>query len=75
MVYCLALLVTVVSSNVSDYSITSSLLCCHLECKGFVLGPGMSAIPSNMGCYSIAGSLLCCTVATLSVKGWCWVLV
>ena len=37
------------------------LHCCYLECKGLVLGPGMSAVPSNVGCcYSITSSLCCC---------------
>ena len=43
-----------------SYSITSLLLFSHLECKGFVLGPFMSALPLNVCAYSITSSLLCC---------------
>ena len=34
-----------VLSNVGGYNILSPMLCCHLKCKGFVLGPGISAVP------------------------------
>ena len=40
-------------SHVGGYIITRYLSCCHLECKGSVLGPGMSAASSNVGGYSI----------------------
>ena len=50
---------TFVSSNVGCYVITSSLVCCHCECNGFVLCPDMSAVSSNVACYSITSSLLC----------------
>ena len=33
-----------VPSNVGGYSVTSSLLCCHLQCKGFVFCPGLSQV-------------------------------
>ena len=33
-----------IPSNVGGYSVTSSLLCCHLQCKGFVFCPGLSQV-------------------------------
>ena len=41
------------SSYVGSYSITSSLSCCQLKCKVFVLGPGRSVVPTNVRFYSI----------------------
>ena len=49
---CIAILsvwVCAVTKNVVSYSITSLLLFSHLEFKGFVLGPNMSAVSSNVG--------------------------
>ena len=45
-----------VPSNKVGYGITSSVLCCNFECKGFVLGP-VRYFPSNVGGYSITSSL------------------
>ena len=49
----LGLGMSAVPSKLCGYIITSALLCFNLECKGFVLGPGLSAASSNVGGYSI----------------------
>ena len=41
------LVVIGVPSNLGGYCVTSSLLCCYLECKGFKLGLGILNIKNT----------------------------
>ena len=57
-VSCWVLVVSAVPSKVGCYSGICSVLCCHPECKDFVLGPSMSFVHSNV----VTRYLSCCHI-------------